>query len=75
MGLLGLLSILHSAFFGDQVGCRESRSGISVSRQPAGVLIVGTAAPGTGEDTWLELADLGRGSFIVALETVAKETA
>ena len=53
MGLLGHLSLLHSAFFGNQVGCRESWSEMRVWGESGEVLTVGMAAPRTVEDTQL----------------------
>lgn len=64
MGLLGLLSLLHSAFFGNQVGCRESWSELRVWGEPGEVLTVGMAAPRTVEDTHARASQLdGSGVF------------
>lgn len=74
MGLLGLLSLLQSAFFGTQVGCRGSWSEIRVWGEP-GEVLTGNGSLRTVEDTQARASQLdGSGSFIVALETVAKET-
>lgn len=75
MGLLGLLSLLHSAFFGEQVGRGGPGRGrgSGTTRWGPGC---GDRGPGTarGRPGWSRPAD-GSGVFTVALETVAKETA